>query len=156
MNTLKADDIAKIIFEQSCSNVNEIWHQQCCISDRRRDGRFNGRIKAKHNKTVWISMGHMIRFVLWQPIDSYKQVLNLLENIRAGSRFVPSQWETSLLCDDVSYWLGANLESALPEFVFERPDFESWPCQKKATCFFKWASWGLKLPTTRLLVQQFV
>ena len=25
----------------------------------------------------------------------------------------PSQWETALHCNDVSHWLGANLESAL-------------------------------------------
>ena len=25
----------------------------------------------------------------------------------------PSQWEAPLLCDDVSHWLGANLESVL-------------------------------------------
>ena len=34
-------------------------------------------------------------------------------NHRAGSRFAPSQWETSLLCNDISYWLGTSLESAL-------------------------------------------
>ena len=32
---------------------------------------------------------------------------------RADSRFSPSQWETSLLCNNVSHWLGASLESAL-------------------------------------------
>ena len=32
---------------------------------------------------------------------------------RAASRFVLSQWETALLCNDVSHWLGANLKSAL-------------------------------------------
>ena len=32
---------------------------------------------------------------------------------RADSRYAPSQWETVLLCNDVSHWLGANLESAL-------------------------------------------
>ena len=32
---------------------------------------------------------------------------------RADSRFVPSQWDTALLCNDVSDWLGASLESAL-------------------------------------------
>ena len=32
---------------------------------------------------------------------------------RAYSWFVSSQWETVLLCNDVSHWLGANLESAL-------------------------------------------
>ena len=32
---------------------------------------------------------------------------------RADSRFAPSQWETVLLCNDVSHWLGANVGSAL-------------------------------------------
>ena len=32
---------------------------------------------------------------------------------RADSRSVPSQWETALLCNDVSHWLDASLESAL-------------------------------------------
>ena len=32
---------------------------------------------------------------------------------KADSRFAPSQWETALLCNDVSHWLGTNLESAL-------------------------------------------
>ena len=32
---------------------------------------------------------------------------------RADSRFAPRQWEMALLCNDVSHWLGANLESAL-------------------------------------------
>ena len=33
--------------------------------------------------------------------------------VRAGCRFAPSQWETALLCNDVSHWLGASLGSAL-------------------------------------------
>ena len=32
---------------------------------------------------------------------------------RVDSRFAPSQWETALLCNDVSHWLGANLEAVL-------------------------------------------
>ena len=32
---------------------------------------------------------------------------------RADPRFAPSQWETALLCNDVSHWLGASLESTL-------------------------------------------
>ena len=32
---------------------------------------------------------------------------------RAGHRFVPSQWERALLCNNISHWLGANLESDL-------------------------------------------
>ena len=34
-------------------------------------------------------------------------------NYRTESRFAPSQWETALLCNVVSRWLGASLESAL-------------------------------------------
>ena len=30
---------------------------------------------------------------------------------RSDSRFAPSQWETVLLCNDVSHWLGASLDS---------------------------------------------
>ena len=33
--------------------------------------------------------------------------------IRADSRLAPIQWEMALFCNDVSHWLGANLESAL-------------------------------------------
>ena len=32
---------------------------------------------------------------------------------RADSRFALSQWETALPCNDVSHWLGANLDSDL-------------------------------------------
>ena len=32
---------------------------------------------------------------------------------RDDSRIAPSQWETALLCNDVSHWLDARLESAL-------------------------------------------
>ena len=47
------------------------------------------------------------------------------------SRLAPSQWETALLCNDVSHWLGANLESALrisiSSPVIVREEFhESW------------------------------
>ena len=32
---------------------------------------------------------------------------------RGDSRFVPSQWETAMLCNDVSHWLDAGLQPAL-------------------------------------------
>ena len=35
------------------------------------------------------------------------------DRLRANSRFASSQWETALLCNDVSHWLDANIESAL-------------------------------------------
>ena len=44
---------------------------------------------------------------------------------RADSRFAPNQWETALLCIDVSHWLGASLESALQKFSMS-PYFPMW------------------------------
>ena len=41
------------------------------------------------------------------------QIWETLIAYRADSRFAPSQWETALLCSDVSYWLSESLESAL-------------------------------------------
>ena len=38
---------------------------------------------------------------------------------RADSRFAPGQWETALLCNDVSHWLGTSLGSAL--WVVQHP-----------------------------------
>ena len=38
---------------------------------------------------------------------------------RADSRFAPSQWETGLLCNDVSHWLGASLKSALIPYAVQ-------------------------------------
>ena len=44
-----------------------------------------------------------------------------LINDRADSRFVPSQWETSLQSNAVSHWLGADLESALNDDIAQGP-----------------------------------
>ena len=37
----------------------------------------------------------------------------VISSFRADSRFVPSQWETALLCNDVSHWLGTSLDWAI-------------------------------------------
>ena len=44
---------------------------------------------------------------------------------RADSRFAPSQWETVLLCNDVSHWLGANLEPAQADSRFAPSQWET-------------------------------
>ena len=46
-------------------------------------------------------------------------------NNRAESTFAPSQWETALLCYDVSHWLDASLESAL-NFMLQSRSFDNW------------------------------
>ena len=45
--------------------------------------------------------------------NSFANARNLSVLHRADTRFAPNQWETALLCNDVSHWLGAYLEWAL-------------------------------------------
>ena len=57
----------------------------------------------------------------WYQFDEQRCVLVIYcvlrfghSYIRADYRFAPSQRETALLCNDVSHWLGAKLESNMP------------------------------------------
>ena len=52
----------------------------------------------------------------WHEQLAYLKCLN----VRADSRFVPSQWEMALFWNDVSHWLGASLESAPNVMLFTR------------------------------------
>ena len=65
-----------------------------------------------------------LKFISIAPINKKPVFLRLIACYRSGnkivwtnhrvdSRFVPSQWETSLQSNAVSHWLCANLESAL-------------------------------------------
>ena len=49
----------------------------------------------------------------WKCIEKRISISSGPISTRTDSRFVPSQWETVLLCNDVSHWLGASLDSAL-------------------------------------------
>ena len=50
----------------------------------------------------------------------------LSSDVRDDSRFVPSQWETAILCSDVSHWLGTSLESALDVMSADRSVSFKW------------------------------
>ena len=50
----------------------------------------------------------------WHATPFSSVVWSISHIHRADSRLAPSQWETSLLCNDVSHWLGANLCIPLP------------------------------------------
>ena len=56
-----------------------------------------------------------MRNKLWIICKGFFENINQRKNIyiRADLRIVPSQWETSSLCNNVSHWLSASLESAL-------------------------------------------
>ena len=66
--------------------------------------------------------------------------------VRADSRFAPNQWETSLQSNDVSHWLGENLESAL--YVINHVLVSWCPCNCDLSC--------LTTVIDRLIVSQLV
>ena len=51
----------------------------------------------------------------WPPYSPAGDITHTCTHVhfKADSRLAPSQWETALLCNDVSHWLGTSLESAL-------------------------------------------
>ena len=64
-----------------------------------------------HRSDLWGHPGETTqnRITSWKAIWIYHSV----SYHRADSRLVPSQWEMTLLYNDVSHWLGTSLESAL-------------------------------------------
>ena len=85
--------------------VNPLWREQCC-------------------PTTSLAL-------IWKKISTkygttFVQIMCKYIHIKADSRFVPSQWEAALLWNDISHWLGANLESALQwTYQLER----CWSCK---------------------------
>ena len=57
----------------------------------------------------------------WHPAERKCGPTGVHSIYRADSRFAPRQWETALLCNDVSHWLGANVDSALYSYSFVFP-----------------------------------
>ena len=56
----------------------------------------------------------LVRGIRQSRVDSpHKGTVLESFNAFSESRFAPSQWETALQSNDVSHWLGANLDSAL-------------------------------------------
>ena len=75
--------------------------------------------KGEHRLDIFVckAFGRVFEYVLViAAISCYYTSTFFI--IRADSRFVPSQWEMPLLCNDVSHWLGTNLESALCYYSF--------------------------------------
>ena len=52
------------------------------------------------------------KYRLFWPHKTHRYNSSSPARCRADSWFPPSQWETALLCNDVSHWLGASLKSA--------------------------------------------
>ena len=63
------------------------------------------------SSAIGVTLEYLGRIDLYYTSTKYNQ--ERLHAYRADSRFAASQWETALLCNDVSHWLGASLESAL-------------------------------------------
>ena len=69
-------------------------------------------IKMFTTRGFW---GNILLCFVWpMPFNIYKDLNKMADILHfADSSFAPSQWETALLCNDVSHWLSANLETTL-------------------------------------------
>ena len=73
------------------------------------------------NETICHKYGHLLRqkkhnvdtILVYAHLCVPIQYCTNTISYKADSSLAPSQWETALLCNDVSHWLGASLESAL-------------------------------------------
>ena len=54
----------------------------------------------QQNETIWL-LNHRYQLIHIRVLVMVRRLIM--------ARFAPSQWETALLCNDVSHWLGANL-----------------------------------------------
>ena len=78
---------------------------------------------VSYSAQVWYGVYHSSTLRIYRIVESkyvvrcYHTSVACLIKYRADSRFAPSQWETALLCNDVSHWLGASLESALKYII---------------------------------------
>ena len=87
----------RVRFPWQQTQMNQLWVQQLSMWRLRRKPSQWTRIPA------WLKVQYTFCHI----------VQKLVRSFRADSRFAPHQWETVLLCNNVSHWLGANLESAL-------------------------------------------
>ena len=58
----------------------------------------------------WMKTSHNTAWIVYKILEML--CMHYIA-FRADFRFVPSQWEMALLCNDTSHWLGASLDSAL-------------------------------------------
>ena len=56
-------------------------------------------------------MQSLVQIMTFRHVGAKKMLTKY--RFRANSRLAPSRWETALLCNDVSHWVGTSLESAL-------------------------------------------
>ena len=79
------------------------------------DGMRQGALPRRRSlvKSSWTEVGQWGHCNTVNPYHT-EFILGIVNYVcSADSRLAPSQWETALLCNDVSHWLGASLESAL-------------------------------------------
>ena len=74
---------------------------------------FDLRRNKRLSKQSWGSRFGTLSRPLWRHCNYGIDLLISKYCNRADSRFAPSQCETALLCNDVSHWLGASLESTM-------------------------------------------
>ena len=85
---------------------------QCIITYQGPGGYLKKAIELRNLRALkYSTLYEIVSFNVWVTYYVWN-LISVLSWVRADSRFVPSQWETSIQSNAVSHWLGANLESA--------------------------------------------
>ena len=111
-DTLRNNDVV-ITSKRHFDVIKSKWHGFDLITMLSLRHVFRGQVPpaTTHLVTLW-QLSVSVALGQNELIKSYL-VHNNKDKIclRADSTFGPSQWETALLCNDVSHWLGAKQES---------------------------------------------
>ena len=106
-------------------------------------------MKRRRMYLLFLSFHHFLSSQHWDGTvnripSSWKirYLFSCIVNTRAVCRFVLSQWETMLLCNDISHWLGASLEWAINTTA---GDLVMQGARTNVTMLLSWCSWKISM-----------
>ena len=120
------------------------WSTAGCTGNCHADNFHCGRVRKLRRNGVFIGFSFLgitselfDEFAYWflnyqTNHQTPKNLYRFSVEYRADSRFAPSQWETALLCNDVSHWLGASIKSVL-KYISMYPQTNSAPKESTST-----------------------
>ena len=73
----------------------------------------NDKLRIKTKGSIFAFIAHKTNSLRWRC-----HMCATVPSHRDDYSFTPSQWETALLCNDVSDWLGASLESVVISYQY--------------------------------------
>ena len=103
------DCLLNLLFSRRSKKISKFRVTGLCARNSQHKGPVTRKIFPFDDVIMKIEKFQDANFVVTGGASGFRHGFN----VRADSRFAPSQREMTLLCHDVSHWLGASLESAM-------------------------------------------